>query len=526
MSFDILIVNGYVLDGTGNPWFKADIGIEGDVISAIGKLNRSRTDKIINAGGLFVTPGFIDIHGHSSYSVLIDPRVESKIRQGVTTEASGNCGTSPAPMSQMVKQYRERFLQAQFPEDFEFNWETMAQYLDRIEERGSAFNVVPLVGQGTIRQNVMGFEDRHPTKGELEEMCLLLSRTLKDGAWGMSSGLVTTPSCYAETDELTKLAEVVADHNGVYYIHLRGEGETLFQALDEAFEICERSGVSMEIVHFKASGRENWGKTKGALQKVQEARGQEMDITIDLYPYIASSISLSALIPPWAHEGGNDRLLERLIDPNIRIRIKEGPARLTSELSDVMISYAKNHPEYEGMRVTEIAKKEGKEPMDSVFDLILAENAQASIVVFGMSESDVKRVMQSPNSMVCSDGLGVSPLGAYTRGKPHPRYYGAFPRVLSHYVREEGTLSLQEAVRKMTSMPAQRIGIKDRGLLRKGFKADIVLFDSASIRDEATFTNPHKFPKGIDYIIVNGQIVVEKGKQFDVLPGEVVRKPS
>jgi N-acyl-D-amino-acid deacylase len=371
----------------------------------------------------------------------------------------------------------------------------------------------------------MGFEDRHPTKGELEEMCTLLARALKDGAWGMSSGLVTTPSCYAETDELTKLAEVVADHNGVYYIHLRGEGNTLFQALDEAFEICEKSGVSLEIVHFKASGRENWGKAKQALKKVKEAREKGMDITVDQYPYIASSISLSALIPPWVHEGGNDRLLERLKDHIIRNKIKEGPTRLASELNDVMISYAKKHPEYEGMRVTEIAEKEKKEPWDTVFDLIIAENAQASMVVFGMSEADVKQIMQSPYSMVCSDGLGISPSGAYTRGKPHPRYYGAFPRVLSHYVKEKKIISFPAAIRKMTSMPAQRIGLKDRGLLVKGFKADLVIFDPTSIRDEATFTDPHKFPKGINYVLVNGQLVVDNGNQLDVLSGEVIKNP-
>ena len=526
LDFDIVIVNGRVVDGAGNPWFKADVGITGDSICAVGKSLDAGAERTVDAEGLVVAPGFIDIHGHSSYSVLIDPRVESKIRQGVTTEVSGNCGTSPAPMSGAVKEYRQRFMMAQFPEGFEFNWGTMGEYLDRIDEGGSAFNVVPLVGQGSVRQNVMGFEDRQPTRGEMDEMRELMAGVMKDGAWGMSSGLVTTPSCYADTDELTELAKVVAGHDGVYYIHLRGEGETLFTALNEAFEICKRSGVALEIVHFKASGRDNWGNTEEGLRMVEEARAQGMDITLDQYPYVASSISLSALLPPWVHEGGNDRLLERIRDPMTRKRIKKGPARLTRELGDVMISFAKNHSEYEGLRVPEIARMEGKDPMDSVFDLLLAENAQASMVVFGMSEEDVERVMGSPYMMVCSDGLGVSPSGVYTRGKPHPRYSGAFPRVLSRYVRERGVLTLQEAVRKMTSLPAQRIGLRDRGLLREGFKADIVIFDPGTVNDEATFTDPHRFPRGIPYVMVNGTLVIEDGVQTDELPGGVLRKPS
>jgi len=385
LDFDIIIVNGRVVDGAGNPWYKVDVGITGESISAIGKPLDSGARRTIDAEGLVVAPGFIDIHGHSSYSVLLDPRVESKVRQGVTTEVSGNCGTSPAPMSRAVREYRERFMWAQLPVGLNFNWETMGEYLDKIDERGAAFNVVPLVGQGSVRQNVMGFENRQPTKEELETMRGLIAGAMTDGAWGMSSGLVTTPSCYADTDELTELAKVVARHHGVYYIHLRGEGETLFKALDEAFEIGERSGVSLEIVHFKASGRDNWGNTEEGLRRIEEARAQGLDVTLDQYPYIASSIGLSALIPPWAHEGGNDRLLERLRDPEVRKRIKEGPARLTRELGDVMISFAKNHPEYEGKRVTEIARMENKDPMDSVFDLLLAENAQAGMVAFGMS---------------------------------------------------------------------------------------------------------------------------------------------
>ncbi|MBQ04181.1 hypothetical protein CL673_05665 [Candidatus Bathyarchaeota archaeon] len=526
MDFDFLLVKGHVIDGTGNSWFRADVGIAGDCINSIGNLNGFGAKRTIDADGLIVAPGFIDIHGHSSYSVLIDSRVESKIMQGITTEVSGNCGTSPAPMRGAVREYRQRFMDARLPEGFVLNWETMGEYLDKIDEQGVAFNVVPLVGQGSVRQNVMGFEDRKPTKDEMKEMCILTDEALRGGAWGMSSGLVTTPSCYADTQELIELAKVVARHNCVYCIHLRGEGETLFNALNEAFEIGKKSGVSLEIVHFKASGRDNWGKTEDGLRMIEEARAKGLDVTIDQYPYIASSIGLSALLPPWAHKGGNDKLLNRLKDPEFREKIKNGPARLTKNLDNVMISFAKNNPDYEGIRVTEIARLQDKDPLDTVFDILLAENAQVGMVVFGMSEEDVERVMRSPYMMVCSDGVGVSPRGTHKRGKPHPRYYGAFPRVLGYYVREKGILSLQESIRKMTSLPAQRIGLRDRGLLREGFKADIVMFDPETVNDQATFTDPHRFPKGINYVMINGRLVVDGGEQTREIPGRVLRKQA
>jgi len=524
LKYDIIIENGRVLDGAGNPWFKADVGVVGDRIEAVGRLG-SDAERHIDARGLIIAPGFIDIHGHSDYSVLIDPRVESKVRQGVTTEVSGNCGKSPAPMSPEVRAYREQYMRAQVGDDFKFSWETMEDYLALIDGRGAAFNVVALVGQGTVRQNVMGFEDRPPTDAELREMRRLVAEAMEDGAWGMSSGLVTTPSCYADTDELVELAKVVAEHGGVYFCHIRGEGDTLLEALGEAIEIGERANVPLEIAHFKASGRENWGKTEESLKLVEEARRHGVDITFDQYPYTASSIGLSAMIPPWAHEGGVEKLLERLRDPETRRRIAEGPARLTRDLDAVVIASAPNHPHYEGKAVTEIARLEGKDPMDAVFDLLLAEEAQVSMVSFGMCEGDVRRVMRSPYMMVCSDGKGVAPQGITGRGKPHPRYYGAFPRVLGHYVRE-GVLVLQEAVRKMTSMPAQRLGLRDRGLLREGFKADITLFDPDGVKDEATFKDPHRFASGIPYVIVNGIIVVDDSEHTGALPGKALRRGS
>ncbi|MBS7620018.1 D-aminoacylase [Candidatus Bathyarchaeota archaeon] len=523
MSFDLLIRRGRVIDGTGNPWFKADIGIVDDRIEAIGDLKGESADTELNVEGLVVSPGFVDIHSHSDFTLLLDRRVESKIMQGVTTEVVGNCGTSAAPMNSEVKAYREKYMRAQLGDDFSFNWETMDDYMRLIDSRGVAFNVVPLVGQGTVRQNVMGYANRAPTEGELENMRKLIAESMEDGAWGMSTGLIYPPSCYADVNEISELAKILADYYGVYFTHIRGEGETLLDAVREAIEIGRRASVPVQIAHLKASGKEYWGKTAEALRIVEEGRKKGVDVTFDQYPYTASSTSLTAVLPHWVHEGGAEKLLERIRDPATRRAISEGPQNFTRDWDTVMIVFAKNHPQYEGKTISEIAEIEGKSPWDTTFDLLLAEEAQVNIVSFGMSEDDVRRVMQSPYMMVGSDGRAVTPKGILGLGKPHPRYYGTFPRVLGHYVRE-GVINLQEAVRKMTSAPTQRIGLRDRGLLREGFKADIVVFDPEKVKDEATFTDPHRFPTGIPYVIVNGKLVVEKNKHTGELPGRALRK--
>jgi len=523
VKYDILIENGRVIDGAGNPWFRADVGVVGDRIEAVGRLGGADAERRIDARGLIVAPGFIDIHSHSDYTVLIDPRVESKVRQGVTTEVVGNCGSSAAPMNQEVRAYRETYMRALLGEEFEFNWETMEDYLNLIDAGGASFNVVALVGQGTVRQNVMGHDDRPPTEQELEAMRRLVAEAMEDGAWGMSTGLIYPPSCYADTDEIVELAKVLADYGGVYFSHIRGEGETLLEAVREAIEIGERAGVPVEIAHFKASGKAHWGKTRESLRLVEEGRRRGVDVTFDQYPYIASSTGLAAYLPHWVHEGGAEKLLERLRDPETRRRIAEEPVTISRDWDAIMVVFAQNHPQYEGKTITEIAKLEGKEPLDAVFDLLLAEDAQVSIVAFGMSEDDVRRVMRSPYGMVGSDGRAVAPRGVLGKGKPHPRYYGTFPRVLGHYVRE-GVISLQEAVRKMTSMPAQRLGLRDRGLLREGFKADITIFDPDRVKDEATFTDPHRFASGIPYVIVNGTIVIDGSEHTGALPGKALRK--
>lgn len=521
MDYDIIIKNGRVIDGTGNPWIKADVGIVGDTIKTIGKIT-DEADRKIAAEDLVVSPGFIDIHSHSGIPVLVDSMVQSKIRQGVTTEVVGNCGGSPAPMNQDVKAYREKYSRRRVPEDFEFNWETMKDYLDLVDEEGASFNLASLVGHGTIRQNVMGHEDREPTEGELKEMRQMVSEAMQQGAWGMSTGLIYPPSVYAKTAEITELAKVVASYGGIYASHIRGEGENLIEAIKEAIKISRESGAPVEIAHFKASGKPFWGKTKQALEVVEAARKEGIDVTYDQYPYIASSTNLTALLPHWAHEGGAEKVLERLKDPETREKMKE-EQRITRDWSSVMVVHAKDHPEYTGKNIEEIAKSEGKEPYDAMCDLLIEEETQVPAVMFGMSEEDVRRVMKNPIGMVGSDGSAVSPEGVLGQGKPHPRYYGTFPRVLGHYVRE-GVITLQEAVRKMTSAPAQRLGIRDRGLLREGYKADVTIFNPDTVKDDATFTEPHRYPSGIPYVIVNGTIVIEEGEHTGALPGKTLRK--
>jgi len=519
--FDVLIKGGRIIDGTGNPWFKADIGIKEDKISEIGHL-KSDADKIIEAAGLVVSPGFIDIHSHSDYNVLVDPMVQSKVRQGVTTEVVGMCGSSAAPMNHAVRAYREKY-SSSLDRGYEYDWETMDDYLNKVNSVGVSFNLVTVIGHGTIRQNVMQYEDRHTTPSELDEMKQLVDESMKAGAYGISTGLIYTPGVYADISEIIELSKIVASHGGIYFSHIRGEGATLLEAVREAISIGEQAGLPIQIAHFKASGKPYWGQTVESLRLVEEARRGGVDVTFDQYPYNAGSTGLGALLPHWALEGGGDKILERLNDQKTREKIKESKWNITRDLSTVMVSSADKHPDYVGKSVSEIAKIEDKDDMDTTFDLLIAENMRVGVVLFTQSEEDVRRVMKSPYGMVGSDGSAVSPEGVLGRGKPHPRFYGTFPRVIGHYVRD-GVLDLQEAVRKMTSASAQRLGLRDRGLIREGFKADITVFDEENVNDEATFVNPHRYAAGIPYVFVNGTLVIEKGEHTGALPGRALRK--
>jgi N-acyl-D-amino-acid deacylase len=524
LKYDILFEGGHVVDGSGNTWFRADVGVVGDKIEAVGDLKGASAARKVNAKGHIVAPGFMDIHSHSDAPLLVDPTVKSKVYQGITVEVVGNCGNSAAPMNKSVKAYREKYMAGSVSEGFDFDWSSMKDYMDRVDTQGVSFNVATWVGHGTVRQNIMAYDDREPTDTELRKMKKLVDEAMRDGAYGMSTGLIYPPSVYGKTPEIIELAKVVSKHGGLYASHIRGEEDySLLPAVKEAIEIGETAGCPVQIAHFKASGKKAWGMVKESLALVEDARARDVDVTFDQYPYIASSTGLAAVLPHWAHEGGPEKMMARLRDPETRKRLwKE--QRIDRDWDGVLVVFAKNNPQYNGKTIAAIAKEQGKKPQEAAYDLLLAENTVVPAVMFGMCEEDVKTVMRSPIGMVGSDGSAISPQGILGVGKPHPRFYGTFPRVLGKYARDEKVITMEEAVRKMTSAPAQRLGLKNRGLLREGFKADVVVFNPETVKDEATFTEPHRYASGIPFVVCNGVFTVDKGKHTGALPGKMLRK--
>jgi len=531
--YNLLIKNGYVIDGTGNSWFKADLGIKGQKISKVGKLNAEGASKILDVSGLVVSPGFIDMHSHSDLMLLINPKAESKIRQGITTEVVGNCGESAAPLNDFLWDEMKKTTPHIEEAKLRRNWSTMAEYLNLLDRQGVAVNVVPLVGHGNVRAITLGFDDRAPTKTELEQMKKKLAQAMEEGAFGMSTGLIYPPGAYTKTHELIELSKVVASYGGIYTSHIRGEGENLFDSVKEAIQIGEKAELPVEISHHKAGGKTNWGKVKESLKMMEKARTRGVDITCDVYPYTAASFGLSAMLPTWAHEGGTQKLIERLKDPKTRSRLRRemdkgtptSPSPLKSAgWNATQIAHCRKHPDYEGKTVAEIAKTKNIDPFKFVFDLLIEENAGGSVVRFAMCEEDVCTVLQHPLSMIGTDGSAVAPYGVLGKGKPHPRTYGTFPRVLGKYVREEKILTLENTVRKMTSLPAQKLGLRDRGLIREGMCADIVIFDPKRVVDKASYVNPHRYSVGIEYVLVNGKVTIDKGEHTGVLTGKALRK--
>jgi len=518
--FDIIIKGGQVVDGSGAPPVQANVGIRDSRIEAVGIFD-GETARTIDAAGLIVAPGFIDMHSHSDFPLLVNPRAESKIRQGVTTEVIGNCGASAAP----VKEERLDLLKEQVDLDsleLEWDWLTMGEYLTRLKEQGIALNVVPLIGHGTIRAAVMGFDDCAPTEVELVAMKELIAQAMEEGAWGLSTGLIYAPSFYANTEELIELSRVIAECGGIYSSHIRGEGKTLLDAVSEAIGIGREAGVPVQISHHKATGRENWGNVTRSLALIDRARESGLDVTADQYPYIAASNALSDSLPGWMHVGGKEKLLTRLRDPVVRKRLRQEMAKPAGYWENIKIAYCKINKDYEGMSVQELADLRGSDPPEAVFELLVKEEATVRIVHFAMSEGDVHTVMQHPAVMIGSDGSALATSGVLYRGKPHPRNYGTFPRVLGKYVRQEKVLPLTEAVRKMTSAPAEKLGMKDRGRIAEGMWGDITVFDPQTVCDRATYVDPHRYPDGIEYVLVNGTVVIELGEHTGRLAGRVL----
>ncbi len=544
MTLDLAIRNGFVIDGSGNPWFKADVGILARKISNIGRLDTAEIESVIDARGLVVSPGFVDIHSHSDLALLINPRAESKIRQGVTTEVIGNCGMSPAPVNKKTVHFLKDDWGLEAKE-VAWNWSTFGDYLDQLEKQGVALNVAPLVGHGTVRMAVMGVDNRPPTSEELEKMKKLVAQSMENGAFGMSTGLVYLPGCYADTSELTELCKVVAGYGGIYASHIRGERETIVEALKEAIEIGEKAGVPVQVSH----NCPKWGgseKLPEMFKLYEEARARGVDVTMDNDAHTDLNPELSYILPQWAQAGGVEKVIERLMNPGIRERIKKeivedkypGPGYCGlakhGRWDRIFLFRCKKNQDLIGKNFEEIAEIKGaKDPFDAYFDLLIEEKGDASALFNYINENDIRAVLKFHLMMVSTDGSAYAPYGALGKIDGYsPCSYGEYPYILERYVREEKIITLQEAIRKMTSFPVQKLGLKDRGLIREGMWADIVVFDIKKIRDRATSRYPytfplpnfpHKYPEGIEYVIVNGQVVIEKGEHKGVLPGKVLR---
>ncbi|MGD0011799.1 MAG: D-aminoacylase [Terriglobia bacterium] len=529
-AYDLLIINGHILDGSGSPWFEGSVAVKDGKIAAVGRLPNGTAGRVIDARGLTVAPGFIDLHSHSDYALLVDGKAESKIRQGVTTEILGEDESAGPILGPAVPEFDKELTRYGLTRD----WTTLGEYFARVERQGTSVNIASYVGSGQVRMDVMGNVDRPATALEMEKMKELVEQALHEGAIGLASGLIYPPNSFATTVELIELAKVAARYGGIYTSHIRGEGDHWKQSIDEAIEISEKARLPVHILHFKMDGQANWGKMAQQIREVQAARDRGVDITADQYPYIASMTGLEMCIPPKYLEGASQQVVERLKDPKVRSEIRQAianglPGWQANQVKSVggwhgVLVASLQKPEnkqYEGKRMDEVAEEMRKDPLDALCDLLISEGGSAEAVYFSMSEADVELAMKQPWVGVGSDGVAVSPAMTFM-GKPHPRFYGTFPRVLGVYVREKEVLTLSDAIRKMTSFPAQITGLTDRGLLRPGMAADITIFDPKTVSDKATFQNPLQYPVGILYVVVNGVVVIDQGQHTGAKPGRVL----
>jgi len=530
-AFDIVITNGHIIDGTGSPWYSGDLGIRGGKIAAIGDLADAPRKRSIDAHGMVVAPGFIDMLGQSELTILVDPRLPSKIYQGITTEITGE-GGSAAPLNDAIIQAdHSSYEHLKITPD----WRTLRQYFARLEKQGIGINLATYVGATQVRRMVLGDADAQPTPAQLGQMKALVRDAMHDGAVGVSTSLEYAPAPYAKTEELIALGSEASKFGGIYATHMRNESDAVLTAIDEALRIGGEAHIPVEIWHIKVAGKENWGRMPEVVAKINAARAQGMDITADTYAYTAWFNSMSAFIPAWAHDGGDAKLIERLKDPVTRARIRKDMLTPSKEWDNewmeipgpeaVMICVVQNPKllPMQGKRLSEVAKMWNKGPMDALFDLLIEDNAFTSVAVFGMSEPDVVLALQQPWVAIDNDSSGTSPEGILGQEHPHPRAYGTFPRILRKYVREEKKLALEDAIRKFSALPAQRMRLTDRGVLKEGMWADVVIFDPTTVRDLADFENPNRLSQGMEYVLVNGVPVIEERKMTGALPGKVLR---
>ncbi len=533
-EYDLIITNGTVIDGSGAQGFSADVGIKGDRIAKIGSLRGATAMKIRDAHGLIVAPGFIDMLGQSESFLLIDPRAMSKVMMGVTTEITGE-GESIAPLNDRIIKEQEDFNRRY---NLTLDWRTLDEYFQRLERQGSGVNLATFVGATQVREYVIGYDDRPPTSAELEQMKKLVADAMKDGALGVSTSLQYVPARFAKTDEIVELAKIARQYGGIYITHQRSEANAIDDSMKEVFEIARRANIPAEIWHFKTAYKKNWGRMPEMLRRIEAARRRGLKITADVYPYVAGSTSLSACLPPWALEGGTDRMIARLKDPQTRARLRKEittDAREWENIylgsggpSGILIASVVNRDleSSQGKRLSEIASAQNKDPLDALFDFIIADHGQTGAIFFIMKESDVQAALKSPFVSICTDNGARATDGPLAGSKSHPRGWGTYPRILGRYVRDQHLMPLEFAIHKMTGLPAGNLSLKSRGLIREGYFADITIFDPKTVIDRATFEEPNQYPVGINFVIVNGEIEVDNGQRTPGLAGRVLRGPG
>ncbi len=533
-EYDIIIRNGRVVDGSGRSGYLADVAIKDDRIARIGNLRGAKAQREIDARGQVVAPGFIDMLGQSEQYVLIDRRAMSKVMMGVTTEITGE-GESIAPVNDRILKEQEDF-NRRF--NLTVDWRTLGEYFNRLDKQGAGVNLGSFVGATQVREYVIGYDNRPPTAGELEQMKKLVADAMKDGALGVSTSLQYVPARFAKTDEIVELAKVAHQYGGIYISHQRSEANAIDDSMKEVFEIARRANIPAEIWHFKTAYKKNWGRMPEMLQRIATARHQGLKVTADVYPYVAGSTSLSACLPPWALEGGTDKMVGRLKDPSTRDRLKK---EITTDSkvweniylgsggpSGILIGSVTNREldNWQGKHLSEIASAQSKDPLDALFDFIIADHGQTAAIFFMMQESDMNAALKSPFVSICTDSGARATDGPLAGSKSHPRGWGTYPRILGRYVRDQKLLPLELAIHKMTGLPAGNVGLKQRGLLREGYFADITIFDPRTVIDRATFEDPNQYPLGINYVIVNGQIEVDNGQRTPANSGRVLRGPG
>lgn len=544
--YSLVLKNVRVIDGEGNPWYYADVGIQGDKIAYIGRIEGEDSRRIIEGKDMALAPGFIDVHSHSDMIFLNEKQselLEGRIRQGITTEIMGNCGISVSPVTDEMKPVMEASVGWMTPDKVPWEWNSMGEYLDIVEKKGVSINVGTLTGHGAIRSLVKGFSAGISSPQEIEEMKGFLKETFEQGSFGLSCGLIYAPGMFADTNELTELAKIVGDYDRIFTFHIRGSSETDIEAQEEVITIGEEAGCRVHRSHYEAFGQENWHKIEITLEMDEKARARGIDMAYDMFPYTAAMTMMIAIYPPWSLDGGWPRFVKRVEDPETRKKIEEDIENVVPEWptwlpgswphnlvkaagwENIYIGYipSEKKKEYEGLNLAQLSQKLGRSPFDSITDLLVEEGGAISQLIFGVSgdrdnDEPIRAIIQHPLGGYATDAVDIG------RGKPHPASYGTYPRILGKYVREEKLLPLEDAVRRMTSFPANRLGLKGRGIIAEGCYADLVLFDPDTIRDLATYEDPRQFPEGIHCVIVNGQVLLENGELGAIRPGRLLRK--